>query len=142
MIKLKKIHENAKLPTRMSDQASGFDVYAIEDIIIPHHPKVTVVQTGLQLAFCPPNIEIQVRQRGSMALKGLMIANAPGTIDSDYRGPIMILICNCTNACIPIRSGERIAQLVPASKCSYNFEFTDEVESTKRGDGALGSTGK
>lgn len=141
MIKLKKIHENAKLPTRMSEQASGCDVYAIGDTLVPPN-QVTVIETGLQLAFCPQNIEIQVRQRGSMALKGLLIANAPGTIDSDYRGPIMILIYNCTIDSILINNGDRIAQLVPAPKSSYAFEFTDEVEPTQRGDGALGSTGK
>lgn len=141
MIKLKKIHENAKLPTRMSEQASGCDVYAIENTDVPAG-KVTLIQTGLQLAFCPPNIEIQVRQRGSMAYKGLLVANAPGTIDSDYRGPIMILLYNCTQENVPIKSGERIAQLVPAPKCGYTFEFADEVDQTDRGDGALGSTGK
>jgi len=157
-IGFKKVHPDAKLPTYAHEGDAGMDVYAVEnqflDLNVP-----TLVKTGL-VADIPVGYEIQVRPRSGLALKGVTVFNAPGTVDAKYRGEIGVVMYavkgNITinhgfkseNGCITqlvdkyeIHKGDRIAQLViaPVTKCEP-FEVM-EVGETERGTGGFGSSG-
>ena len=100
-----------------------------------------LLPTGLRVAI-PHGFEIQVRPRSGLALKqGLTVANAPGTIDSDYRGPLGVILINLGQKSVRISHGERIAQLVVAPVAIANFEATTDLSDTSRGAGGFGSTG-
>ena len=152
-VKLKKIHPDAKLPVKGSEGASGFDVFAVEDVMVGEHP--VVVHTGIQVAYMTPGYEIQVRPRSGNTLKlAITVSNAPGTVDNDYRGELCVIM-HCTTgvdynpesgeiceACPTlVRKGSKIAQLVIAPVIDAVFSFTEEVENTVRGAGGFGSTG-
>ena len=104
--------------------------------------------TGLQVAdiehkIADTMIELQVRSRSGIALKqGLIVANQPGTIDEDYRGPIGVILMNSTPFLSEIKKGERIAQIVPGYVPAYRIDFTEEVTETERGNKGFGSSGK
>jgi dUTP pyrophosphatase len=143
---VKKLRENAILPTRGSEKASGLDLYAIEDDVITVG-ETRLVRTGI--AFCvPEGYEIQVRPRSGLSLKTpLMIKNSPGTVDQDYLGEcsvVMHLLPN--NAGIieyTINRGDRIAQAVLCPVKILDPEVVDQFDvETERGAGGFGSTGK
>lgn len=140
-IKFKKILPHAIIPTYQSEGASGFDFHVAEEIVSPSG-KTILVRTGLAVEI-PPGYEMQIRPRSGTSLKtGLMIKNSPGTIDSDYRGEIGILIYNTGERfghCINI--GDRIAQGVIVPVIRASIEVVDELGPTVRGVGAYGSTG-
>lgn len=99
------------------------------------------VATGIRLEI-PPGYEGQVRPRSGLALKhGLTVANAPGTIDADYRGELKVILVNLGSEPVPINRGDRIAQLVIAPVVSVDWVVEDALETTARGDGGFGSTG-
>lgn len=139
-IKFKKIHEAAILPTRAKQSDSGWDVYAIEDVsVLPE--TVTVVKTGLQVAYITPGFEIQVRSRsGNTAKLAIMVSNQPGTVDNLYRGEIMVLM-NVVKKAVYFKKGDRIAQLVPMAIPESSVAWTETVEDTVRGANGIGSTG-
>ena len=129
-----------------SEHAVGYDIRVyLEDV---HHltiwPGDTVaVPTGLYIEL-PVDIEMQIRSRSGLALKGLVVANAPGTIDPDYRGEVKILIHNQSNTEQYIKDGDRIAQAVFSYIARPEFEtvfIVDELSHTYRGDNGFGSTG-
>lgn len=100
-----------------------------------------LVPTGLRMAI-PEGFEVQIRPRSGLALKhGLTLANAPGTIDSDYRGPVGVIMINLGNADFEITHGMRIAQIVVAPVLQAKFVLSDELTATARGAGGFGSTG-
>ena len=100
-----------------------------------------LVPTGLRVAV-PDGFEIQVRPRSGLALKkGLTVANAPGTIDSDYRGPVGVILVNLGQEPVTIGHGERIAQLVVAPVVQARFHLVERLDETQRGAGGFGSTG-
>lgn len=99
------------------------------------------IPTGIYMEI-PGGYECQVRTRSGMASKGVCVANSPGTIDSDYRGEICVLLKNDSNQCYPINHGDRIAQLVFNKIEQPELELVEELSSTDRGDGGFGSTGK
>lgn len=156
-IRVKKLHEDAVVPKYASQGASGFDFHALEDtILLPG--ETALVRTGLAIAVGFEN-ELQVRPRSGLSLKTpLRVANAPGTVDSDYRGEICVIMTNTavwshSSSWIVrngenynqntqfIKKGDRIAQGVI---CPVNRVAIDEVESldeTERGSGGFGSTG-
>ena len=129
------------LPLYASAGAAGMDVVAAEDVTIPpgaRHP----VATGLAFAI-PPGWEVQVRPRSGLALKhGVTCLNTPGTIDSDYRGEVKVILANLGLEPFVVTRGERIAQLVAAPVARASFEEVATLEATSRGAGGFGSTGR
>ncbi|WP_420862741.1 dUTP diphosphatase [Algirhabdus cladophorae] len=101
-----------------------------------------LIPTGLRVAI-PEGFEIQIRPRSGLALKhGLTLANAPGTIDADYRGPLGVILINLGQADFVIKHGERIAQMVVAPVVQAQFELVSDLDATARGAGGFGSTGR
>lgn len=133
--------EGLDLPHYRTTGAAGMDVLAAEDVTLApggRHP----VATGLALAI-PPGYEIQVRPRSGLALAhGVTVPNTPGTIDSDYRGEIKVLLINHGDAPFPVRRGDRIAQLVLAPVVQARWVAVGEIDETARGAGGFGSTGQ
>jgi dUTP pyrophosphatase len=128
------------LPSYATPGAAGLDVVAAEDVDLAPGQRHAVA-TGFKVAI-PPGYEIQVRPRSGLAFKhGISVPNAPGTIDSDYRGELKVLLINHGHESFAIRRGERIAQLVPAAVTLASFDEVDELCETERGAGGFGSTG-
>ncbi len=132
--------ENAKTPVYMSDGAAGADVYASEDIVInPHDTKL--VHTGIYMEI-PEGFECQIRPRSGLALKhNLIILNSPGTIDSDYRGEVMIIMHNMSDKHYTIKLHDRIAQMIFAPVMKAQF-IESGISDTVRNSGGFGHTGK
>jgi dUTP pyrophosphatase len=130
------------LPAYASDGAAGMDALAaIETPLVLAPGQRAAVPTGLAMAI-PPGFEIQVRPRSGLAFKhGLTVANAPGTIDSDYRGEVKVLLVNLGSDPVTITRGMRIAQLVPAAVTRARLALVDSLDETVRGSGGFGSTG-
>ena len=140
-IKIKKLSQDAVIPQYQTTGAAGFDFHAIEDMEID--PRRTVlVKTGLSMEI-PEGYELQVRPRSGMSLKTKMrVANSPGTIDSDYRGEICIIMENMGMlGSLPflIKKGDRVAQGVICPVYQATF-IEDELSDTERGEGGFGST--
>lgn len=130
------------LPRYQTDGAAGLDLHAAlaEPLVVPPLGRARV-PSGLVMAI-PASFEGQVRPRSGLAWKtGLTVLNAPGTIDSDYRGEVQILLVNLSDAPVTITPLERIAQLVIAPVARAELVDVTEVDATKRGAGGLGSTG-
>lgn len=140
---IKKLDPAVKLPIYKTNGASGMDLMAFikETIIIK--PKTSfLVPTGLSVAFSK-DYEIQVRPRSGLAAKNnITVLNSPGTIDSDYRGEIKVIIYNHGNHDFTINNGDRIAQMILAPVVKMELEETNELPETLRGEGGFGSTGK
>jgi dUTP pyrophosphatase len=132
--------EGLPLPSYATPGAAGMDVVAAEDFdLLPGERHA--VATGFKVAI-PHGYEIQVRPRSGLAFKhGISVPNTPGTIDSDYRGELKILLINHGSEPFAVRRGERIAQLVPAAVTLATFDEVDELCETERGAGGFGSTG-
>lgn len=132
--------EGLPLPTYATPGAAGMDVVAAEDLDLQPGQRHAVA-TGFRVAI-PEGYEIQVRPRSGLAFKhGITVPNTPGTIDSDYRGELKVLLINHGPDPFPIRRGERIAQLVPAAVTLAKFNEVAELDDTARGHGGFGSTG-
>lgn len=132
--------EGLALPAYATDGAAGMDVLAAEDVTLEPGARHAVA-TGLALAI-PPGYEIQVRPRSGLALKhGVTVPNTPGTIDSDYRGELKVIMINHGAEEFAIRRGDRVAQLVLAPVTQAAWLPVDELDETARGDGGFGSTG-
>ena len=133
--------EGLPLPAYATPEAAGMDVVAAEDLDLAPGTRHAVA-TGFKVAI-PDGFEIQVRPRSGLAYKyGVTVPNTPGTIDSDYRGELKILMINHGSDPFPVRRGERIAQLVPAAVTKADFDEVDELDATTRGSGGFGSTGR
>ena len=132
--------EDLPLPAYATEGAAGMDVVSAEDVTIPpgaRHP----VATGLALAI-PQGYEIQVRPRSGLAFKqGITVPNTPGTIDSDYRGELKVLLINHGTEDFAIARGDRVAQLVLAPVVQAAWQEVEELDATARGEGGFGSTG-
>ncbi|WP_419815563.1 dUTP diphosphatase [Glacieibacterium sp.] len=130
------------LPAYASPGAAGMDVVAaVEKPLMLNPGKRAAVPTGLCIAI-PEGYEVQVRPRSGLALKqGLTVLNAPGTIDSDYRGEVKVLLVNFGNEPVEIQRGMRIAQLVVAPVTRARWDEVDSLDDTARGSGGFGSTG-
>ena len=139
-VKIKLETPSASAPVRKSNGAAAYDLFSDETLGLPPN-MVTVVKTGVSLEI-PRGWKGEVYSRSGLSLKGLVVANQPGKIDSDYRGPIQILLLNWTSSYISITKGDRIAQLEINPVYDVDFVEVDELSETDRGDGGLGSTGK
>ena len=140
---IKKLDPNVKLPEYKSDGASGMDLLAFIKETINIKPKTSsLIPTGLSVAFSK-NYEIQIRPRSGLAAKkNISVLNTPGTIDSDYRGEIKIIIYNHGNTEFVINNGDRIAQMILSPVLKIKFEETNDLPESIRGEGGFGSTGK
>ena len=133
--------EGLPLPAYATEGSAGMDIVAAEDLVLLPGGRHAVA-TGFALAI-PPGFEVQVRPRSGLALKhGITCLNTPGTIDSDYRGEVKIILANLGDAPFPIKRGDRIAQLVPAPVQRARFNEHKELGDTARGTGGFGSTGQ
>ena len=133
--------EGLPLPSYATPGAAGMDVVAAEDLDLAPGARHAVA-TGFRVAI-PAGYEIQVRPRSGLAFKhGISVPNTPGTIDSDYRGELKVLMINHGSEPFAIRRGERIAQLVPAVVTVAVFDEVEELDDTARGHGGFGSTGQ
>lgn len=143
VVKLRALAPDVRVPVYASAGAAGADIHAwmAEPIVVRPGQRV-LVPTGLH-AEIPPGYEIQVRSRSGLAVKhGLFVVNSPGTIDSDYRGEIKVILGNIGPEPITVMPGERIAQLVVAPVIQACFTLVDQLNDTSRGHGGFGSTGR
>lgn len=129
------------LPSYASLGAAGLDVVAAEDLLLAPGARHAVA-TGFAIAI-PAGFEVQVRPRSGLALKhGITCLNTPGTIDSDYRGEVKVILANLGSEAFEVKRGERIAQLVPAAVQPARFVEVETLDDTARGAGGFGSTGR
>ena len=140
---VKKLNSLAKLPSYKTDGASGMDLMAcIEKPISLEPGKSCLIPTGLSVAFSE-KYEIQIRPRSGLAAKNnISVLNTPGTIDSDYRGEIKVILYNHGKEDFLINNKDRIAQMILTPVIKMEFEETDDLPETVRGEGGFGSTGK
>jgi dUTP pyrophosphatase len=142
-IRLKRLAhgEGLPLPAYATDGAAGMDVVAAEELVLAPGARAAVA-TGFAIAI-PTGYEVQVRPRSGLALKhGVTCLNTPGTIDSDYRGEVKVILANLGSEPFAIARGDRIAQLVPAAVQRATLAEVDSLDDTARGAGGFGSTGR
>lgn len=135
-------NEDIEQPRKMSELASGFDLYAAvtEDLVLQPGARA-LVPTGIAIAM-PGGLEAQIRPRSGLALKhGITCLNTPGTIDADYRGEIKVLLINLGQEPFAIKRNERIAQMVFQTVPEVALTEVDELSETERGAGGFGHTG-
>ena len=135
--------DGARLPTRGSEYAAGWDLYALDEYVVPFRKSVKL-RTGLRVAI-PVGYEGQVRARSSLGSKGLILPHSIGTIDADYRGELFVLMTWIGEGeSYRVKAGERIAQLLisPIPEVSFTEVSIEQLGDTKRGDGGFGSTGR
>ena len=140
---IKKLSPHVELPSYKTSGASGMDLMASLSSSLTIKPKTShLVPTGLSIAFSE-NYEIQIRPRSGLAAKNnISVLNSPGTIDSDYRGEIKVIIYNHGNEEFVINNKDRIAQMILTPIVKMDLEEADELPESTRGEGGFGSTGK
>jgi len=142
-VQIKKLRPDAVVPKYMTEHAAGLDLSAAIEAPITIEPgERLAIGTGLAFAL-PPGFEGQIRPRSGLARKhGITLVNSPGTLDSDFRGELMVLVINHGREPVRIASGERIAQMVIAPVVQAHLEEVEELSETARGAGGFGSTGR
>ena len=142
-ILVKKFDKNIKLPTYKTSGSSGMDVVAyIKNKITINPGKTAMVPTGIAVAI-PKTYEIQIRPRSGLAAKkSISVLNTPGTIDSDYRGEIKIILINLSKKSFVVKSGDRVAQMILCPVVKGKLREVKNLPKTVRGKGGFGSTGK
>ena len=140
---IKKLNSSAQLPSYKTSGASGMDLMACIDKTINLEPgKSCLVPTGLSVAF-PKEYEIQIRPRSGLAAKNnISVLNTPGTIDSDYRGELKIILFNHSKVNFTINNNDRVAQMILTPIIKMELEESDKLPDSIRGEGGFGSTGK
>ena len=140
---IKKLSHKAQIPIYKTEGSSGMDLMALtEDKIVIKPNKSALVPTGLSVAI-PDDNEIQIRPRSGLAAKSsISVLNTPGTIDSDYRGELKVILFNHGDKEFIINNGDRIAQMVLVPILKVQFEEVQDLPETIRGSGGFGSTGK
>ena len=142
-IKFKKLNPNAQVPTRGSEEAAGYDLYACIDATVTINPHETIkIGTGLSIELPRYTFGAIVPRSGLSTKKGLRPANTPGTCDSDYRGEYIVAMHNDSNIPQNIEPGERIAQLIIIPYVPVIFEESEELSKTERSNSGFGSTGQ
>jgi dUTP pyrophosphatase len=140
-IKVKKIDEHAVIPEYQTAGAAGFDLHSVIKVML-HPNERALVSTGIAMEI-EDGYELQIRPRSGLAYKyGITVLNAPGTIDSDYRGEIKVLLVNSSNETFSIQKGERIAQGVVQKVIKAELEEVKHLSDTERGESGFGSTGR
>ena len=139
-VRIVQLHGDAVIPQYQTPGSAGMDLHAVEDIEV-WLGKTAVVRTGIAVAI-PTGFEGQIRPRSGLAAKwGVTVLNSPGTIDSDYRGEIKVILVNHGEDLLRIKRGDRIAQIVFAPVVRAVFDTVDTLDETDRGSGGFGSTG-
>ena len=140
---IKKLASSIQLPAYKTNGASGMDLMAfISEPIIIKPQSSSLVPTGISVAFSK-EFEIQIRPRSGLAVKNnISVLNTPGTIDSDYRGEIKVILFNHGNKDFIINNNDRIAQMILTPVIKMEFEETESLPESIRGEGGFGSTGK
>ena len=140
---IKRLDPKVKLPSYKTEGSSGMDLMAFTEKPITIHPgKSSLIPTGLSIAI-PEDTEVQIRPRSGLATKSsISVLNTPGTIDSDYRGEIKIILFNHGKEEFIVNNNERIAQMILAPILKVDFEEVDSLPDSIRGSGGFGSTGK
>ncbi|MGC9367416.1 MAG: dUTP diphosphatase [bacterium] len=139
-IKVKKIFPQAELPEYKSKNAAGADLKSSEHVDLEPGQR-HAVRTGLAIEI-PPGYQGEVRPRSGLCLKhGLMVMNAPGTIDADYRGEVKVILYNASSTKFSIKPGDRIAQLIISPAVQAEFTYSENLSDTTRGAGGFGHTG-
>ena len=142
-ILVKKFDKNIKLPSYKTSGSSGMDLVAfIKNKITINPGNRAMIPTGISLVI-PKNYEIQIRPRSGLASKkGISVLNTPGTIDSDYRGEIKIILINLSKKLFIVKSGDRVAQMILCPVAKGKFKEVKNLPKTVRGETGFGSTGK
>ena len=142
-ILVKKFDKNIKLPAYKTSGSSGMDLVAyIKKKLIINPGKTAMVSTGIAVAV-PKNYELQIRPRSGLAAKkGISVLNTPGTIDSDYRGEIKIILINISRKSFVVKSGDRVAQMILCPVKKGRLKEVKNLPNTVRGGRGFGSTGK
>lgn len=141
-VKIKKLNEKAVIPTYGSPYAAGADLYSAMDEVTVQPGETVLVKTGLALELPVGYAGLIYARSGLASKRGLAPANKVGVVDCDYRGEVMVALHNHSNIPQTVSAGERIAQLVIAPYIVADFEETDELSDTVRGEGGFGSTGR
>ena len=142
-VKFKKLNEKAIIPEYKTSGSAGFDLNVLldNDTEIIKQGEIKLLKTGLAMAL-PEGYEAQIRSRSGLSLKnGIIILNAPGTIDSDYRGEICLIMMNCGKDDYVVENGARMAQMVITKYEKVEIDVVEDLDDTERGQGAFGSTG-
>ncbi|MDF2568037.1 MAG: dUTP diphosphatase [Oscillospiraceae bacterium] len=142
-VKVKKLNEQAKIPTRATSGSAGYDLYALLSESIEIMPRQIVkIPTGLAISLSSNDYVALVFARSGLATKfGIALANGVGVIDSDYRGELIVSVCNITDTPHTINPFDRIAQMVILPVILPTLTLCDELDQTQRGEGGFGSTG-
>lgn len=140
---IKKLSPDVKIPTYKTSGASGMDLMAFIKSTIMIKPKTScLIPTGLSMAFSE-DYEVQIRPRSGLAAKNnISVLNTPGTIDSDYRGELKVIIYNHGKENFVVNNNDRIAQMILTPVIKMELQETDKLPDTVRGDSGFGSTGK
>tara|TARA_Y100001970_G_scaffold282986_1_gene397071 strand:- start:230 stop:667 length:438 start_codon:yes stop_codon:yes gene_type:complete len=140
---IKKLNPKANLPSYKTDGSSGMDLMAFtEEPIVIRPNSSSLIPTGLSIAI-PVDTEVQIRPRSGLAAKSsISVLNTPGTIDSDYRGELKVILFNHGKSDFIVNNNDRIAQAVLMPVLKIHFEEVDDLPDTLRGSGGFGSTGK
>ena len=143
MVVFVKVSPNAILPEYKSEEAAGADLHAyLEEPIVLKPFSRSLIPTGISVEL-PKGYEMQVRPRSGLALNyGITVLNAPGTVDSDYRGELKVLLINLGREDFVIKNGDRIAQAVISRISQAEFKEVTSLSKTERGDAGYGSTGR
>lgn len=139
ILKIKKINEQAIIPKYKTSGSVGMDLNSIENIELAPQ-EIKLIGTGLSIEL-EQKFEAQIRPRSGLSLKGITVINSPGTIDSDYRGEIKIILINLSKQNFTIHKGDRIAQMIIQKVEIAELEEVSELSDTKRGKKGFGSTG-
>lgn len=142
-VRFKKLHKGARVPQYQTAEAAAVDLHACIEAPVKIEPgRVVVVPTGLSIAL-PKGYEGQVRSRSGMAAKhAVAVLNSPGTVDSDYRGEVGVILINHGQQAYTVEHGDRVAQFVVAKHEQVAFVEVEELDETARGDGGFGGTGR
>lgn len=128
-----------ELPKKQTSGSSGYDLYSSEDVVIPAGGAASV-SLGFSMEFSE-GYEAQIRSRSGLSLKKIIVLNSPGTIDSDYRGDLSVLLLNLSDKDFQVKKGDRVAQMVFAKVEFPELKVVSELSETVRGQGGFGSTG-
>lgn len=140
-VRFKRVNEKAVIPEMQKDGDACYDLFAAESWVI-QPGEWRAIDTGLQMEI-PPYLEARIRPRSGLALKeGLTVLNAPGTIDSGYRGNVKVILINHSGETRVIKIRDRIAQLSFHGRCHVRFEVVEKLNDSERGEGGFGSTGQ
>ena len=140
-VKFKRLHERAVLPTLKTEGSSGADLHAVEVVVIPVG-EIGLVPLGFAVQF-PQGLEMQIRPRSGLALNhGITVLNTPGTVDSDYRGEVKVILINLGKETFVVSPGDRIAQAVFSYVVPVTYKEMEDLTKTARDTGGFGSTGK